>query len=108
MYVDATNAWYDVKTSLEVVNLNLWSQLQEAVDIFGLTALDRLFCFVIVRELQVGREREWENNRMCRGLTTYSDHLGQSSQKWQIVSMKYVSTYQIDVVEARGYSFKCQ
>ena len=53
MYVDATNAWYDSKTNLEVVNLNLWAQLQEAVDIFGLTALDRLFCFVIVRELQV-------------------------------------------------------
>lgn len=26
--------------------------LQEAVDIFGLSALDRLFCFMIVRELQ--------------------------------------------------------
>lgn len=57
VYVDATNAWYDAKTTLEVVNLNLWSQLQEAVDIFGLTAVDRLFCFVIVRELQVGMGR---------------------------------------------------
>ena len=26
--------------------------LQEAVDTFGLSALDRLFCFMIVRELQ--------------------------------------------------------
>jgi WASH complex subunit strumpellin len=26
--------------------------VQEAVDIFGLSALDRLFCFMIVRELQ--------------------------------------------------------
>ena len=53
MYVDAATAWYDCRTNVEVVNLNLWSQLQEAVDIFGLTALDRLFCFKIVRELQV-------------------------------------------------------
>ena len=26
--------------------------MQEAVDTFGLSALDRLFCFMIVRELQ--------------------------------------------------------
>jgi len=45
-------AWYDKRTSQEVVNLRLWEQLQEAVDIFGLSALDRLFCFMIVRELQ--------------------------------------------------------
>jgi WASH complex subunit strumpellin len=52
VYVDATTAWYDFKTGEELVNLNLWVQLQEAVDIFGLAALDRLFCFKIVRELQ--------------------------------------------------------
>ena len=42
--------------------MNVWLQLQEAVDIFGLTALDRLFCFKIVRELQVSlRLIEWSN-----------------------------------------------
>ena len=69
------SAWYDKRTQVEVVNLKLWEQLkvetaiphslavsglnplslppsQEAVDIFGLSALDRLFCFMIVRELQ--------------------------------------------------------
>lgn len=29
-----------------------FSMMQEAVDIFGLSAVDRLFCFMIVRELQ--------------------------------------------------------
>lgn len=51
-YIDQMSAWYDKKTAAEVVNLRLWGQLKEAVDIFGLSAIDRLFCFMIVRELQ--------------------------------------------------------
>jgi WASH complex subunit strumpellin len=46
------NAWYDKKTNLEVVNLKLWEKLQNAVDIFGLSGLDRLLCFMIVQQLQ--------------------------------------------------------
>jgi WASH complex subunit strumpellin len=46
-------AWYDKKTAVEVVNMRLWQQLKEAVDIFGLSAIDRLFCFMIVSELQL-------------------------------------------------------
>jgi WASH complex subunit strumpellin len=52
-YIDQMGAWYDKKTSVEVVNSRLWQQLKEAVDIFGLSAIDRLFCFMIVRELQL-------------------------------------------------------
>lgn len=51
-FIDQMSAWYDKKTQQEVLNLRLWEQLKGAVDIFGLSALDRLFCFMIVRELQ--------------------------------------------------------
>ena len=39
-------------TLSHLISLTLLS-LQEAVDIFGLSAIDRLFCFMIVRELQL-------------------------------------------------------
>lgn len=32
--------------------IHTYTHIQEAVDIFGLSAIDRLFCFMIVRELQ--------------------------------------------------------
>ena len=51
-YIDQMNAWYDKKTSQELVNLKLWEQLKDAVDVFGLSAVDRLFSFMIVQELQ--------------------------------------------------------
>ena len=34
------------------MNLKLWEQLKDAVDVFGLSAVDRLFSFMIVQELQ--------------------------------------------------------
>jgi WASH complex subunit strumpellin len=52
VFVPQMNAWYDKKTNLEVVNLKLWEKLQNAVDIFGLSGLDRLLCFMIVQQLQ--------------------------------------------------------
>ena len=51
-YIDQMNAWYDKKTTQELVNLKLWEQLKDAVDVFGLSAVDRLFSFMIVQELQ--------------------------------------------------------
>ena len=54
------------------MNLNLWVQLQEAVDIFGLAALDRLFCFKIVRELQVSYANV---NLLCGMLRSHDDHM---------------------------------
>lgn len=69
-------AWYDIKTHVEVINLQLFSKLevinfhglstsclcqrfvfdvftsQKGIGTFGLTGLDRLLSFMIVRELQ--------------------------------------------------------
>lgn len=52
VYVDQSNAWFDVKSHVEVVNLSLFSLLQKSVGTPGLTGLDRLLSFMIVKELQ--------------------------------------------------------
>ena len=46
-------AWYDSRTKQEVMNLLLLRQLQQSVGTFGLTGLDKLLSFMIVKELQV-------------------------------------------------------
>ena len=51
-YVPQMRTWYDKKTHAEIVGVGLWGRLLESVDTFGLNGLDRLYCFMIVRELQ--------------------------------------------------------
>ncbi|XP_046858069.1 WASH complex subunit 5-like [Xenia sp. Carnegie-2017] len=52
-YIEESGAWYDCKTKEEVVNLLLFRELQYSVDSFGLTGLDKLLSFMIVKELQM-------------------------------------------------------
>ena len=52
-YIDQMGAWYDNRTKQEVMNLLILKQLQQAVGSFGLTGLDKLLSFMIVKELQV-------------------------------------------------------
>lgn len=47
------NTWYDLKTHQEVTNNRLFSEIQDTLGTFGLNGLDRLLCFMIVKELQV-------------------------------------------------------
>lgn len=51
-YIDQMGAWYDNRTKQEVMNLLILKQLQQAVGSFGLTGLDKLLSFMIVKELQ--------------------------------------------------------
>nr|XP_020670201.1 WASH complex subunit 5 [Pogona vitticeps] len=51
-YIDQLNTWYDMKTRQEVTNSRLFSEIQGALGTFGLNGLDRLLCFMIVKELQ--------------------------------------------------------
>nr|XP_033788888.1 WASH complex subunit 5 isoform X2 [Geotrypetes seraphini] len=51
-YIDQMNTWYDMKTHQEVSNSHLFSEIQNSLGTFGLNGLDRLLCFMIVRELQ--------------------------------------------------------
>nr|XP_020652214.1 WASH complex subunit 5-like [Pogona vitticeps] len=41
-----------MKTRQEVTNSRLFSEIQGALGTFGLNGLDRLLCFMIVKELQ--------------------------------------------------------
>jgi WASH complex subunit strumpellin len=51
-YIEQNSAWYDFKTKLEIVNLQLFRKLDLTLDSFGLNGLDRLFSFMIVKELE--------------------------------------------------------
>ncbi|XP_041527839.1 WASH complex subunit 5 [Microtus oregoni] len=51
-YIDQLNTWYDMKTRQEVTSSRLFSEIQNTLGTFGLNGLDRLLCFMIVKELQ--------------------------------------------------------
>ncbi|XP_063777365.1 WASH complex subunit 5 [Pseudophryne corroboree] len=51
-YIDQMNTWYDMRTHQEVTNSHLFSEIQDSLGTFGLNGLDRLLCFMTVRELQ--------------------------------------------------------
>uniref|UniRef100_A0A4W6EG90 WASH complex subunit 5 n=1 Tax=Lates calcarifer TaxID=8187 RepID=A0A4W6EG90_LATCA len=51
-YIDQLNTWYDLKSHQEVTNNRLFSEIQNTLGTFGLNGLDRLLCFMIVKELQ--------------------------------------------------------
>ncbi|XP_059692045.1 WASH complex subunit 5 isoform X2 [Gavia stellata] len=51
-YIDQMNTWYDIKTHQEVTSSRLFSEIQDTLGTFGLNGLDRLLCFMIVKELQ--------------------------------------------------------
>ena len=52
LYVDPVKTWYDMKTSEEVLNSSIFGKIVDALEPFGLQGLDRLYCFMIVTELQ--------------------------------------------------------
>ncbi|XP_034058607.1 WASH complex subunit 5 [Gymnodraco acuticeps] len=51
-YIDQMNTWYDLRSHHEVTNNRLFSEIQSTLGTFGLNGLDRLLCFMIVKELQ--------------------------------------------------------
>ena len=63
-------AWYDSRTKQEVMNLLILKQLQQAVGSFGLTGLDKLLSFMIVKELQVRKlfvyVIQFKRERLCK------------------------------------------
>ena len=83
-YIDQMNTWYDLKTHQEVTNNRLFSEIQDTLGTFGLNGLDRLLCFMIVKELQVNllRSRKESHRRIvllylryCLGTTAVANLL---------------------------------
>ncbi|CAF3425242.1 unnamed protein product, partial [Rotaria sp. Silwood2] len=52
-YAEQRNTWYDVRTKQTIVDILLFRKLHRAVGSFGLSGLDRLLSFMIVKELQL-------------------------------------------------------
>jgi WASH complex subunit strumpellin len=52
-YLEKKNAWYDLKTREEVINLKLFKRLESSLNSFGLHGLDRLYSFMIAKDLQL-------------------------------------------------------
>ena len=52
-YAEQRNTWYDTRTKQPVVDILLFRKLHRAVGTFGLSGLDRLLSFMIVKELQL-------------------------------------------------------
>lgn len=51
-YIDQMHTWYDAKTKTEVLDSKVFSKIQQSIGTCGLTGVDRLLCFMMVRELQ--------------------------------------------------------
>jgi WASH complex subunit strumpellin len=51
-YLDQMSAWFDPGTVKELVGLKTFAQLQRSVGVYGICGLDRLLCFMTVKELQ--------------------------------------------------------
>lgn len=49
VYVESLQGWYDAER--EVIGIRTFSLLHRGVGVFGLTGMDRLLCFMIVRDL---------------------------------------------------------
>lgn len=52
-YAEQRNTWYDVRTKQPLADILLFRKLHRAVGSFGLSGLDRLLSFMIVKELQL-------------------------------------------------------
>ncbi|OQV24357.1 WASH complex subunit strumpellin [Hypsibius exemplaris] len=52
VYIDQITSWFDVRTRQELVNITVFRKLQHALGAPGVAGLDRLYSFMIVRELQ--------------------------------------------------------
>ena len=50
-YIESMQGWYNNNTITEIVGIRTFSLLVKAVGIIGLNGVDKLLCFMIVRDL---------------------------------------------------------
>ena len=51
-YLDQMSAWFEPGSVRELVGIKTFAQLQRSVGVYGICGLDRLLCFMIVKDLQ--------------------------------------------------------
>ena len=52
VYLDQMSGWYDCERGKELVGLRTFTSLSDSIGIFGIHGLDKLYSFMIVKELQ--------------------------------------------------------
>jgi WASH complex subunit strumpellin len=52
IYIHATSTWYDAKTKKEVMFKRAFDKIMKALDTFGLSGIDKMLGFLIVRKIQ--------------------------------------------------------
>lgn len=65
IYVDSMQTWYDNRPSVgneELVNLNLFKQLENAIGTFGVTGLDHVIGLKVMKSLQVRISQKYVTN----------------------------------------------
>lgn len=53
LYLTATSSWYDLKTHASILTPEVFSCMEKAIGISGMTGLDKVLSFVISETLQV-------------------------------------------------------
>eukprot|EP01147_Barroeca_monosierra_P001097 gene1097-4325_t len=52
LFIEKARSWYDQKTKAKVMGPDVFKQMQESLDTFGLNGIDKLFSFMLAAELQ--------------------------------------------------------
>ncbi|XP_078609635.1 WASH complex subunit 5-like [Branchiostoma floridae x Branchiostoma japonicum] len=132
-YIDQMTAWYDNKTKQEIMTNRLFTKVQKSLGTFGLTGLDRLLCFMIVRELQnflavlqrgVMRDKSWldmfaslmKSLNPVRGIVAnatkvYPQACTKASKMWQLFLEVILKVGQIQLLRrqiAYELNFSCK
>lgn len=53
VFLPASNSWNDVKTNLPVITNDTFAVMERALDVTGMSALDKLLSFMVAAQLQV-------------------------------------------------------
>jgi WASH complex subunit strumpellin len=82
VYVESLQGWYDSEKMREAVGIRTFSLLHKGVGIFGLTGMDRLLCFMTVRDMGrfVALYRQTVNAPVQQFIAKLSGELNPTSQ----------------------------
>ncbi|XP_071964498.1 WASH complex subunit 5-like [Antedon mediterranea] len=132
-FIDQMNTWYDLKNKTEVLDKRIFSKMQQSIGTCGLTGVDRLLCFMIVRELQnflailergVLRDKQWldmfgslmKSLNPVRGLVAnpakhYSQFINKANKMWQPFIIMVLKVGQMQLLRrliANDLKFTCK